>query len=83
MDKVGTTDHVAATLETEVVEPEYPCPECGKATKDNNNRTAKRLKMKIRICSSTTCRYEADWSSGTPNADFKMPEPSDEDAERW
>lgn len=82
MDKVGTTDHVAATLETEAVEPDYACPECGKAMKDANTRASKRANLDLRICSNKDCRWKADWSTGKPTS-YEEPEPTEDEKPRW
>lgn len=65
-DSVGTSDKVMAGISTEVTTPEFPCPECGKATKDNNTIESHEAGLNLRICSSKSCRYKADWSTGSP-----------------
>lgn len=82
MDKIGTADHVAATLETEVTPPTYACPECGKAMKDANTQTTKRVGLDVRICSNKNCRWKADWSTGKPTS-FTEPEPTEDEKPRW
>jgi predicted RNA-binding Zn-ribbon protein involved in translation (DUF1610 family) len=82
MDKIGTSDHVAATLDTEATTPEHPCPECGKAMKDANTQTTKRVRLDVRICSNKNCRWKADWSTGEPTS-FTEPEPTEDEKPRW
>jgi hypothetical protein len=63
-DKVGSTDHVEASLST-YEPPEYPCPLCGKATKDDNTDETREADQNIRICSSRVCRAQSDFASGS------------------
>ena len=63
-DKVSSTDHVQAQLSTEVVAPNYPCPLCGKETKDNNTEESREAGQDLRICSNRACRSHTDWASG-------------------
>jgi hypothetical protein len=64
-DKLSSTDIVHAGLSTDVVPPQYPCPACGKATKDNNTREMLSEGKHVRICSVEACRAQADWASGS------------------
>jgi len=63
-DHTSATDAVFAGLSTEVTLPEFPCPKCSKAMKDNNTREMLVEGKNMRICSDPACRAQADWSTG-------------------
>jgi predicted RNA-binding Zn-ribbon protein involved in translation (DUF1610 family) len=68
---VSSTDHVEAGLATEAVNPSFPCPKCGKETKDHNTKEDKEAGKQLRICSDRNCKVSdertvADWSTGQP-----------------
>ena len=82
MDNIGSKDQTIASIDTEVVACEHPCPECGKAMKDANNPTTRRVGLDVRVCSNRNCRWKADWSTGKPVI-FTEPEPTEDEKPRW
>lgn len=66
LDKLAHTDTIEAGITTDAVPPEYPCPICSKATKDNNTDEDREAGKNIRICSNRNCRARVDWSSNEP-----------------
>lgn len=50
-DAVSAQDLVNAGLSAEPNSPNFPCPKCGKETKEHRPRG-------MRICSATDCRQE-------------------------
>lgn len=53
IDKIGATDSINVGL-GEAAGPSYPCPKCGKESKEHHLDEQERTR---RICSAPTCRF--------------------------
>ena len=61
-DEMQTTDSIEVAIDTSTVAPKYPCPKCGKESKEHNvfddsPEGPKQVKG-ARICSDRSCREE-------------------------
>lgn len=57
-DKIGATDQVDAGLSSQSVGPRFPCPKCGKESKEHNVVEDGEPVKGARICSDRDCREE-------------------------
>lgn len=57
-DKIGASDHVEAGLSSQPVGPRWPCPKCGKESKEHNVIEDGEPVEGSRICSGRDCREE-------------------------
>lgn len=64
-DKASAIDYVEAGIDNAAVPPAFPCPSCGKESKDNNSFEDSVAGHKYRICAEASCRAEAEWTSGS------------------